>query len=283
MVRNTFCHIPGIGVKTEKNLWHQGLHRWEDLLNEDSLELPRIGHRFMRSRLQESVKHLEEERPTYFTKLLPTGQAWRIFPDFRDSTAYLDIETTGLGTDVDHITTIALYDGESVSYYVYGRNLQQFVEDISKFKVIVTYNGKCFDIPFIEKYFKIKIDHAHIDLRFLLKSLGYTGGLKGCEKKMGLDRKELDGVDGYLAVLLWEEFQMNGNEEALETLLAYNILDAANLETLMVKAYNLKLKDTPFHVSHNLPIPDAPDNPLEPHLDIVKKILDERYGTANPC
>ncbi len=278
MVRNTFCHIPGIGVKTEKSLWRQGLHRWDDLLDETTLELPRVGRGLVRTRLRESIERLEEENPAYFTKLLPTGQTWRIFSDFRDSTAYLDIETTGLGGGVDHITTIAVYDGDSVSYYVYDRNLDDFVEDICKFKVIVTYNGKCFDIPFIEAYFGIRIDHAHIDLRFLLKSLGFTGGLKGCEKKMGLDRKELDGVDGYLAVLLWEDFQMNRNEKALETLLAYNILDAANLEALMVMAYNLKLKETPFYVSHNLPVPEPPYNPLEPHMDIVKRILDEKYG-----
>ncbi|MFO7912984.1 MAG: ribonuclease H-like domain-containing protein [Desulfotignum sp.] len=90
----------------------------------------------------------------------------------------------------NEITTIALYDGESIKYYVQGRNLDAFMDDIEKYSVIVTYNGKTFDVPFIEKYFGIRMNHAHIDLRYVLKSLGYSGGLKRCEKALGLDRKD---------------------------------------------------------------------------------------------
>ena len=34
---------------------------------------------------------------------------WRMFPDFSEHAAYLDIETTGLDHTHDTITTIALY------------------------------------------------------------------------------------------------------------------------------------------------------------------------------
>ena len=66
----------------------------------------------------------------------------------------------------------------------------------------MTYNGKSFDIPFIESHFGAKLTHAHIDLRYILASLGYRGGLKGCEKQLGIDRGDLKNVDGYFAVLL---------------------------------------------------------------------------------
>jgi hypothetical protein len=114
--------------------------------------------------------------------------------------------------------------------------------------------------------------HAHIDLRYVLKSLGYAGGLKRCEKALGLDRGDLDGVDGFFAVLLWQEFQQTGNIKALETLLAYNIEDVVNLETLMVLAYNMKLKDTPFSQSHALPMPEIPDIPFKPDRPTIEKI-----------
>jgi uncharacterized protein YprB with RNaseH-like and TPR domain len=120
------------------------------------------------------------------------------------------------------------------------------------------------------------MNHAHIDLRFLLKSLGYTGGLKGCEKKLGLDRDELDGVDGFCAVLLWHDYEKNKNRKALETLLAYNILDAVNLETLMVTAYNLKLQETPFYELHHLPQPRLPQNPFDADKRTVDRILEIR-------
>ena len=65
------------------------------------------------------------------------------------------------------------------------KNLKDFIEDIQKYKVIVSYNGKSFDIPFIEHFFNIRLDHAHIDLRYILHSLGFRGGLKGMRTTAG--------------------------------------------------------------------------------------------------
>ncbi|MEJ2720538.1 MAG: ribonuclease H-like domain-containing protein, partial [bacterium] len=130
--------------------------------------------------------------------------------------------------------------------------------------------------PFVENYFGIKIDAAHIDLRYVLRSLGYAGGLKGCEKQLGIDRGDLDGVDGYFAVLLWNEFVDTGKERALDTLLAYNIEDAINLESLMVMAYNLKLRRTPFAESLRFALPESPRLPFEPDRAMIRKIR-ERY------
>jgi hypothetical protein len=196
-----------------------------------------------------------------------------LFPDFRHSIAYLDIETTGLERS-DIITTIALYDGQSIFHYVQGENLNDFKTDINKYKLLVTYNGKPFDVPFIERYFKIKVNQPNIDLRYILHSLGYSGGLKGCEKKLGIDRKDLAEIDGYAAVLLWHDYKKNNNQKALETLLAYNILDVLNLETLLVKAYNEKISSTtPFSRSHKLPLPLHPKNPFEPDKKTINRIL----------
>ena len=171
------------------------------------------------------------------------------------------------------MTTVAVYDGTSIFTYVQGQNLSKFEEDIQKFKVLVTYNGKCFDVPFLERYFGTKLNQGHIDLRYVLKSLGYTGGLKGCEKKAGIDRGDLEGVDGYFAVLLWNEYQRNKNPKALETLLAYNIQDVANLEYLMVLSYNLKLKETPFVQSHQITFPKQPEIPFKADKRIIEGIM----------
>ena len=63
------------------------------------------------------------------------------FPSSGNSTVYLDIETTGLDRHID-ITTIALYDGQEIKTYVQGQNLDDFIEEIQRYKVIVRYNGK---------------------------------------------------------------------------------------------------------------------------------------------
>ena len=277
MLKNTFLHIPGLGVKSEQRIWSSGIHSWDDLLRES---LPRFSPQrtdFLKRGIEESLEQLSGNNPNYFGVRLPSNQSWRIFPEFREWIAYLDIETTGLDFCFHEITTIALYDGKSIFSYVQGQNLDDFPKDIQKCKVIVTYNGRCFDVPFIESYFRIKMPQVHIDLRYLLRSLGYTGGLKGCERRAGIDRGELEGVDGYFAVLLWNEFQRNKNPESLETLLAYNIQDVVNLETLMILSYNLKLKETPFAQSHQLGFPSCPDIPFKADLETISRIRAERF------
>jgi len=272
VLTNTFCHIQGIGLKTESRLWAEGIRSWDDVDGNGIHEGPVGKHHFLKRGIADSRLHLSERDPGFFADALPPNEHWRIFPEFRESTAYLDIETTGVGPYGASITTIAVYDGKTVYSYVKDRNLYEFAHDIRQYKVIVTYNGRCFDVPFIEQFLGIRMKQAHIDLRYILKSLGYTGGLKGCEKKLGIDRQELDGVDGYYAVLLWHDFEQNRNPAALETLMAYNVLDAVNLERLMVMAYNLKIGETPFGESHRLTVPSAPENPFTPDVRTVRRI-----------
>ncbi|UCH85886.1 MAG: ribonuclease H-like domain-containing protein, partial [Candidatus Latescibacterota bacterium] len=262
MLKNTFCHIPGIGVRLEKRLWNLGLHSWDSVLEKGFPSLPPSSRTSLSAFVKKSIEELDAGNAAFFGDRLPSGEHWRLFPEFRDSVAYFDIETTGLRPDLSAITTVALYDGRELRYYVQNRNLDEFVDDISQYKLLVTYNGKCFDVPFIENYFDIEINAVQIDLRYVLRSLGYTGGLKGCEKQLGIDRGDLDGVDGYFAVLLWDEFVSTGNESVLETLIAYNIEDVINLESLMVMAYNRKLRRTPFATSHHFDLPESPALPF---------------------
>ena len=272
MLKNTFLHVPGLGIKSEQRIWSSGIHSWDDLLRGDlkcfSLKMADT----LRRSIEDSKEHLSRGNPDYFGNLLPSNQFWRIFPEFRESIAYLDIETTGLDSWGNQITTIALYDGKSIFTYVNGKNLDEFREVIQQFKVLVTYNGRCFDAPFIERYFNIKLPHAHIDLRFILFSLGFRGGLKGCEKQLGMDRGDLDGVDGFMAVQLWDRFQRKNDANALETLLAYNVQDTISLERLMVTAYNMKIKNTPFAVDRLLPDAVLPANPFKADVKLVDDI-----------
>jgi uncharacterized protein YprB with RNaseH-like and TPR domain len=277
MLKNTFCHIPGIGPRLENRLWAQGIHSWDKVLERKPAELPPSCRSSLCAHVRKSIDEFKTHNAVYFADLLPGNEKWRLFPEFRDSVAYFDIETTGLRPELSTVTTIALYDGSEVRYYVHGRNLDDFVDDIQRYRLLVTYNGKCFDIPFIERYFDIEINAAHIDLRFVLASMGYKGGLKGCEKQLGIDRGDLDGVDGYFAVLLWYEFMESGSERVLETLLAYNIEDVVNLEQLMVLAYNMKVEKTPFADSHRCVTPNPPSLPFTPDAKTIKKIRDAYY------
>lgn len=147
-----------------------------------------------------------------------------------------------------------------------------FVRDIRRFKLLVTFNGKQFDVPFLRDYLGVSVDRPHIDLRFVLASVGLSGSLKKCEHAIGLSRGDLEGVDGYFAVILWQEYVRRGNATALETLLAYNVEDVVNLETLMVHAYNLKLRETPFAETHTLSVPSRPEVTFQADAATVSRI-----------
>ncbi|MEA3468054.1 MAG: ribonuclease H-like domain-containing protein [Thermodesulfobacteriota bacterium] len=270
MLTHSFIHLPGIGAKTEKKLWQAGIHRWPQWQDNPPVKLPNSSPPELSSLLHSSMENLAKD-PEFFSQRLPANEQWRLFSHFRDRTAYLDIETTGLGQDSE-ITTIALYDGHQVHCYVNGQNLDDFANDIWNYEILVTYNGKGFDVPFLERWFHTKLTHAHIDLRYILAKLGFTGGLKGCEKQMGIQRGALDGVDGYFAVLLWQDYINNDNEKALETLLAYNIADTVNLEYLLTEAYNRNVLATPFGQDLLLAPPKAPPIPYIPDFNTVQRI-----------
>lgn len=274
MLRSTFCHIPGIGRRTEAGLWEAGVRTWDDLQEIGEAVLSADRARRAVEHIYRSEQALEEGDIAFFAEALEPAEHWRLFADFRGRAACLDIETTGLSADFgDGITTIALYDGEELHTYVQGENLRDFKDDVRRFDLLITYNGKSFDVPFIERYFMMRLPQAHIDLRYVLRSLGYSGGQKGCERELGIDRGDLDGVDGYFAVLLWHEYQTMGNERALETLLAYNVEDTMNLHRLMLMAHNLKIAETPFEHTARLRVPtEGPHNPFMPDLETIAMI-----------
>lgn len=261
MLANTLCHIPRVSLNKERALWDKGVQTWSSYrsLAKDP------------SFLDDCEHHLEQRNPLFFAENLKSDQHWRLFGDFQNSVAYVDIETTGLDKSYDQITTIALYDGDEVKTYVNGRNLEAFKSDIQDYKLLITFNGKTFDVPFIERFFGIELPQAHIDLRYVMKRLGYAGGLKEIERRIGIERGDLRSVDGFFAVTLWHEYKKRKNEAALETLLAYNCADVVNLEHLMVLAYNLNVKETPFGHERQLQMPKPAKIPFKADMKLVNR------------
>ncbi len=261
MLPNTLCHIPRVSANKERALWEKGVRTWD-------------GYRAVAKDLaflDDCERHLEQRNPAFFADNLKSDQHWRLFGDFQDLVAYVDIETTGLDKGYDEITTIALYDGTEVRTYVNGRNLNAFKTDIKQYQLLVSFNGKTFDVPFIKRFFGIELPQAHIDLRYVMKRLGYGGGLKEVERRIGIDRGDLRSVDGFFAVTLWHEYKRKKNEAALETLLAYNCADVINLEQLMVHAYNRNLGETPFARDRQLNVPTPAKIPFKADPKLVNR------------
>jgi len=251
LLERTFIHIPGIGPKTEQRLWQQDILTWNHYLGTKKALFSPGRDAFVRRNLEASLENKDNIR--FFRERLSPGELWRIFGAFKQKAVYLDIETSGLYEGIDEITVIGIYDGAQVKTYIQGINLDAFEIEIGRYDLIITFNGSQFDLPFIRKQFpNISLPTAHIDLRFFLRRLGYSGGLKAIEKMFNLVRgPDIDGMDGFDAVLLWRAYQA-GDRSALERLIRYNTADIVNLKPLMeqgyeeIKARMLSLSKAPF-------------------------------------
>ncbi|EKR73358.1 rnase H family [Leptospira noguchii str. 2006001870] len=245
MLRHTFCHLPGIDSKEEKNLWEKGIYDWKDLEIYLKTEPAPIRNLILDA-LEFSKKELERENFFYFFHVFSPKHHWRLFPTIRKKLLYMDIETTGLGND-DKTTVIGTFDGYEYRSYIRGFNLDFFLENLSQDQIFVSYNGIAFDVPFLEKEFNVRFRNNHIDIMFFLRSLGIRGGLKGCEKMLGVHRPETTAITGIEAVTLWKQYVDYDDMDALKILEEYNREDTVNLEILFIKGYNLKIKETPFY------------------------------------
>jgi hypothetical protein len=67
---------------------------------------------------------------------------------------------------------------------------------------------------------------------------------------------------------------VTGDQKALDTLLAYNVQDTITLENLMLTAYNLKLRQTPFYDSHLIAETTPLANPFRADLATIDRIKD---------
>ena len=237
MLEHTFIHVSGIGPKTEQRLWQRDILTWEAfLIHGDKGVFSPARHAYVRCNIEASIENGDNIH--FFSDRLSSAHMWRVFDRFHERAVYLDIETSGGGGDQEEITVIGLYDGLSVQTFVNGMNLNDFERAVAGYDLVVTFNGSQFDLPVIRRHFpQIALPPAHIDLRFLLKRLGYCGGLKAIERLLGLAReREIDGMSGYDAVLLWKAYTW-GDQRALERLIQYNTADIVHLKPLMERGY----------------------------------------------
>ncbi len=246
MLERSFAHIPSLGLATERALWEQGCRDWGTyLLDPDRFGSGVVSRDVMRRSVEQSAVALAERNHNYFRSGLGSDKAWRAFPEFRESCVYLDIETDG-GKSGSSITTIGLFDGSEFRALIQGKDLDDFPEIMAQYKMVVTFFGASFDIPMLQKAFKdVRFDQIHIDLCPTLRQIGVRGGLKKIEKQLGIARgDDTDGLDGLDAIRLWRRYKNLGEDEALETLIAYNREDVVNMERLAEFAYEGLSKST---------------------------------------
>lgn len=229
MLQSTFIHLQGIGTKTERALWNQGILTWDDFEQSRRPQpglFDSVNRDTVTAQLDASRNALEKGDTEFFARLLPSSEHYRIALTFPAKTAFVDIETTGLSLYYDSITLVGVSIGDEYKVLVEGKSSKEIKEFIESAKCIVTFNGKIFDLPFIRKrYPNIHLPSSHVDLRFFGKRAGLSGGQKKIEVDIGLSREEsIEGMSGENAPFLWHLYRL-GDRSAAEKLIKYNFAD----------------------------------------------------------
>ncbi|MEF8825915.1 MAG: ribonuclease H-like domain-containing protein [Halapricum sp.] len=229
-VENSFIPVEGVGETTERRLWERGITHWDEF---DPDAVGETTGQRIQSFIDRAYDRLDDGDADFFAREFPSAEQWRLFETFRDGALFFDIETTGLDAGRNKVTTVSAHlDGETETL-VQGRDLHDdALRDLfAGADLLVTFNGKRFDVPFLETNFDLSLsEKPHLDLMYPCRRLDLTGGLKTIEQEIGIGRDRPD-ITGKEAVELWYQYE-RGDESALETLVSYNREDVENLRPL---------------------------------------------------
>ncbi len=243
MIRRCFSVFSGIGAKRERAIRDAGISNWQQFLGTVGVPgLPEVLDLSLRRQVITWSAALEQGDACFFARNLRHGEHWTLFEAFGDSLRYLDIETTGLSAWRDDVTVVGIYDGQRYQALIKGQGLtaQAIRDALAGCKVLVSYFGTAFDVPFLRaKFPELDWDFPHFDLCFAGIRAGLTGGMKAVERAIGIARDDsIAEVDGYEAVRLWRSHE-RGNPAALRKLVKYNEADTRNLARIASVVYGL--------------------------------------------
>jgi len=234
MLKESFILLDRMGPASELKIWKSGVANWDafrETKRVAGIAVLRKG--FYDRQLDKAEAALRAEEVEHFASVLPPSQQWRLWEQFKDQAVFLDIETSGYYGDV---TVVGLYDGLDTKTMVRGITFDKEVlkKELAQYKLLVTFNGRSFDVPVLKRYFSEVIpDIPHIDLRHVCAKIGLTGGLKVIEERLGITRPtSIAGLSGADAVFLWQQWKATGDHQYLEKLVQYNEEDIVNLKPL---------------------------------------------------
>lgn len=279
MLRHTFQHLRGITSRREHNMWREGVLDWATLRDALNPQPSLFGDPPQEHALSEQLNASEAALSTgdlaIFARQLDRREHYRICLTFPRETLFLDIETTGLSRYYDHITVIGWSLGPSYGFFVKGQDDTAFRQALAAAKAVVTFNGSLFDLPFIAHEFPAyRFPPIHVDLRFLGKRAGLSGGQKDIERQLGVRRKqELTNIAGEAAPILWNDYT-RGDLGALRLLLEYNASDIWGMKQIfdVVVGRVLEAQGFPMEI---LPQPEMKAVEFSDREDQLRRVIDD--------
>ncbi len=236
MIRRSFIFLERIDKKTEQNIWNQGIDDWDSFIGAQKIKGISIRRKLYYDRqLSAAKKALYNFNSEYFVNRLPKAETWRLYDFFKEDAVFLDIEATGI-TEKDDITVFGLFDGINTRTMIKDINLDYAAikKELRRYKIIVTFNGSSFDMPFIKKrYPNLLPNIPHFDINSVAHRIGLRGGLKEIEKAFGIRRSSIISRLCHGDPLrLWRIYKATGDKYYLNLLVEYNEEDVINLKKI---------------------------------------------------
>lgn len=168
-------------------------------------------------------------------------------------TVFVDVETTGLvGGTGTYVFLVGLgdFDGEAFlvrQFFLAGPSGEEAMlaaagEALSGARALVSFNGRCFDLPLLETRFTLNrlrlpsLALPHLDLLYPARRL-YRRRLESCRLShletalLGLERE--DDVPGWLIPSLYFDYLRFGRAAPLAAVFRHNALDILSMVTLL--------------------------------------------------
>jgi len=205
------------------------------------------------------IDQLKEQLDTKILFKIANNKSTKLNDEIIGNLLFIDTETTGLmgGTGTVSFLIGAGYftAGDFVieqylmrDYDEEAAMLQDFKEIMGNHNIIVSFNGKSFDLPLIKtRLIMNRFDRPnydfHLDLLHSARRLWSfldSCSLKSLERNI-LNFERIDDVPGHLIPGLYFEFLENKNLELLAPVLEHNIYDILSLVTLFTHLKEIHL------------------------------------------
>lgn len=215
-----------------------------------------------------------------------------------DSSVFFDIETTGFKAGYSHLYLIGVAFRDKNNWIIRQwmaerpqeetKLLRAFAEFLHPYDTLLHFNGKRFDIPYLEeKYEQYGLESPFVGLKSVdlyqdfkpLKSFLKLDHMnqKSLEVFLGLNRD--DQYDGGKLIPVYRDFCKTGCDEKLHLLLLHNQEDVSGMFTLTSFYGYLDFFSLAAGSSGEL-VP-APPAPASAFPDFSVELLENRDGTRN--
>ena len=249
-------------------------------------------NKYKKTEKNKNEKYFPFERENVFSINLPENLS--IYPFYEkefsvNDTLFFDTETTGLSHGAGNMVFLAGIGFVEKNrfivkqYFVSNPAVEfQLVENLVKLfnerKIVITYNGKCFDIPIIKTRCAMhgilepdieQIDLYHIS-RFIWKDKLNSFRLVDVEKEI-LNFERKGDLPGSMAPFAYREFLLRGETGLLERVFKHNLRDIYSLLELFYKVCDKNNIDVLYGCARKHFL----NKEYELSLDTLRKLLPE--------